>query len=153
MIEIVNTTRYKINRRQIITIGEAFLQHFKNSRVDVSLAIVGSTRMKLLNNQYRGINKSTDVLSFAGAEWEGNLLGEVIINPQEIKKFSKYKEILEFVGLDYPVKNFKKTEKYLFYFILIHGLLHLVGYDDSEELERQEMLLLGKKFLSKHDII
>lgn len=153
MIEIINTTKYKINRRQIRALSEAFLLHFKNSRVDVSLAVVGNQRMQLLNKQYRGIDKSTDVLSFAGAEWEGNLLGEVIINPHEIKKFSKYKEILEFVDLSYPVKNIKKTEKYLFYFILIHGLLHLVGYDDGTEPERQEMLFLGKKFLSKHVII
>ena len=81
------------------------------------------------------------------------LSGEVIINPQELKRLSKYKEILEFVGLSYPPKNLKKTEDYLFYFILVHGLLHLIGYDDSEEVDRQQMLSLGKKFLSKHVII
>ena len=153
MIEIVNTTKYKINRQKIITLSESFLQKFKNSRVDVSVAIVGSRRIQLLNNNYRGINKSTDVLSFAGAEWEGNLLGEVIINPSEIKKVYKYREVLAFIGLPYQAKNLKKIEKYLFYFILIHGLLHLVGYDDAEEVDRQEMLTEGKKFLNKHGII
>ncbi len=153
MIEIINTTKYKINRQKIIFLSEAFLQHFKNSRVDVSVAIVGSRRIKLLIKQYRGIDKSTDVLSFAGAEWEGNLLGEVIINPSEIKKVYKYREVLAFIGLPYQAKNLKKIEKYLFYFILIHGLLHLVGYDDAEESDRQEMLVLGKKFLNKHGII
>lgn len=153
MIEIVNTTKYKINRLQINKLSEAFLRHFKNSQVDVSIAIVGDRRIQLLNKEYRGLNKPTDVLSFAGAEWEGNLLGEVIINPNEIKKLKRYQEILEFVDLSYPPKNLKKAETYLFYFILIHGLLHLVGYNDSEENDRQEMLLLGKKFLSKHDII
>lgn len=153
MIEIVNTTRHQINKKKIITLSDAFLHQFKHSEVDVSVAVVGNRRIQLLNKQYRGLDKPTDVLSFAGAEWEGNLLGEVIINPQELKKLSKYKEILEFVGLSYPPKNLKKTETYLFYFILIHGLLHLVGYDDSEEADRQEMLTLGKKFLSKHDIM
>lgn len=153
MIEIVNTTRYNINRKKIISISESFLHHFKKSKVDVSVAIVGDRRIQILNREYRGYDKPTDVLSFKGAEWEGNLLGEVIINPQEIKKLSKYKEILEFIGFDYPPKNLKKAETYLFYFILVHGLLHLIGYDDSEEVDRQEMLRLGKKFLSKHDII
>ena len=153
MIEIVNTTRYQINKKKIVDLSDAFLHQFKHSEVDVSIAIVGDRRIQILNNNYRGLNKPTDVLSFAGAEWEGNLLGEVIINPSEIKKLSKYKEILEFVDLSYPPKNLKKAENYLFYFILIHGLLHLVGYDDSQESERQEMLLLGKKFLSKHGIM
>lgn len=153
MIEIVNTTKHRINRQKIKFLSEAFLSHFKNSRVDVSVAIVGSRRIRLLNKQYRGIDKATDVLSFAGAEWEGNLLGEVIVSPQEIKKISKYQDVLKFIGQSYPVKNIKKTEKYLFYFILIHGLLHLVGYDDDKEEDRQEMLLLGKNFLSKHDIM
>jgi probable rRNA maturation factor len=153
MIEIVNTTRHQINKKKIIALSEAFLHEFKHSEVDVSIAIVGDRRIQILNKQYRGFDKPTDVLSFTGAEWEGNLLGEVIINPREIKKLSKYKEILEFVGLSYPPKNLKKAETYLFYFILIHGLLHLVGYDDNEEVDRQEMLHLGKKFLSKRDIM
>lgn len=153
MIEIINTTKYKINKKKITSLCESFLKQFKNSRVDVSLAIVGSQRIQILNKQYRGIDKPTDVLSFAGAEWEGNLLGEVIVNPGEIKKISKYKEILEFIEQPYPPKNLRKTETYLFYFILVHGLLHLVGYDDHEEVDRQEMLRLGKKFLSKHDIM
>lgn len=153
MIEIVNTTRQHISKKKIITISEAFLHAFKKSKVDVSIAIVGDKKIKKLNHQYRGHNKPTDVLSFSGAEWEGNLLGEVIINPQEIKRLSKYKEILEFIGFSYPPKNLKITETYLFYFILVHGLLHLIGYDDDIETDRQEMLKLGQKFLSKHDII
>lgn len=146
MIEIINTTKTKINKKAIIFIATNFLQDFKHSRVDVSIAIVGDARIRSLNYKYRGHNQTTDVLSFAGAEWEGNLLGEVIINPQEIKRTAKYQEILEFIG---P----KKLKKYLFYFILVHGLLHLVGYDDEQENERQNMLCLGRDFLNKHGIM
>lgn len=153
MIEIVNTTKHKINKKKIVALSEAFLRKFKKSKVDVSVAVVGDERIKVLNKQYRGIDKTTDVLSFAGAEWEGNLLGEVIINPNELTRLTKYKEIINFVGLSYPPKNLKKTEEYLFYFILIHGLLHLVGYDDCEEKDRQQMLKLGRDFIAKHDII
>lgn len=153
MIEITNTTKHKMKQKQIAAITESFFRSFKNSRVDVSLAIVGDKRIRALNLKYRGHDKTTDVLSFAGAEWEGNLLGEIIINPNELKRLSKYKEILEFVGLDYPSQNIKKTENYLFCFILVHGLLHLIGYDDSRENERQIMLKLGRDFLSKHVIM
>jgi probable rRNA maturation factor len=149
MIEISNTTRVKISKTKITSLSEAFLRHFKKSEVDVSIAIISESRIKSLNNSYRGKNSTTDVLSFAGAEWEGNLLGEVLINPHELKKLSKYKEILEFCGFTYPLRSVAKAENYLFYFILIHGLLHLIGYDDHEENERQEMLILGRDFLKK----
>ena len=153
MIEITNTTKLKINKKKISAVSENFLRVFKHSQVDVSLAIVGDARIRTLNKNYRGLDKTTDVLSFAGAEWEGNLLGEVIINPQEIKRLSKYKEILEFAGLKYPPSNLKTATDYLFYFILVHGLLHLVGYNDETKADRQTMLKLGRDFLSKHGII
>lgn len=149
MIEITNITRKKISFKKISEIGEAFLHHFKKSKVDVSIAIIGDKKMRKLNKDYRGYDKTTDVLSFAGAEWEGNLLGEVLINPNQTKKISKYKEILEMSGFSYPPKNISKAQDYLFYFILVHGLLHLVGYDDAIEEDRQEMLRIGRNFLKK----
>lgn len=149
MIEISNTTKTKISKQKIISLSEAFLRHFAKSQVDVSIAIISEQRMKSLNNSYRGHDITTDVLSFAGAEWEGNLLGEVLINPYELKKLFKYREILEFCGFTYPWRSLAKVENYLFYFILVHGLLHLIGYDDDEEAERQEMLTLGRDFLKK----
>ncbi|MEI6835481.1 MAG: rRNA maturation RNase YbeY [Candidatus Falkowbacteria bacterium] len=153
MIEITNTTKLKINKKQLTNLSEAFLQTFKKSRVDVSIAIVGDLQIKRLNDKYRGHNTTTDVLSFAGAEWEGNLLGELIINPREIKRLHKYREILEFVGLKYPPVKLKSAETYLFYFILIHGLLHLIGYNDETEEDRLQMLQIGRDFLDKHGII
>ena len=81
MIELVNTTKHKINRKKIIAISEAFLQQFKKSRVDVSLAIVGDRRIQKLNKCYRGLDKPTDVLSFSGAEWRGNY------QPSRVKTF------------------------------------------------------------------
>ena len=104
--------------------------------------------MRRLNNDYRGIDKTTDVLSFAGDQvFDGNdknkYLGEVIMNFAEIKKVNKYLDI------------FAKAPKpdYLFYFIFIHGLLHLVGYDDVTEKGRLEMIRRGKDFLQKNGII
>lgn len=146
MIEIANTTNFKVNKPEVSLIFEAFFKFFKVKRGDVSLAIIGDRRMKTLNSIYRGYNKTTDVLSFTDTQ-------EIIINPQEIKRLSKYKEILEFIGINYPPKNLKKTQEYLFYFIFVHGLLHLIGYNDEKEKDRLEMLALGLNFLTKHGII
>ena len=145
MVEINNTTKQKINLKRLRTITEDWLKVNRKSAWDVSIAIVGSSRMKRLNCNYRGIDKTTDVLSFVGEEANSRepgkrFLGEVIINFEEVKKANKY---LEVFGL-------KKTADYIFYFLLIHGLLHLIGHEDEVEAERQKMLMLGEKFLRKY---
>lgn len=130
MLEINNTTKQKINIAKTKKIVEAWLLKNKKKNWEVSLAIVGPARMKSLNNIYRGIDKTTDVLSFTD-------LREIIINVEETKKANKYLEVF----------GEKKSADYIFYFLLVHGLLHLIGYEDDKEDERQKMLSLGKRFL------
>ncbi len=148
MLSINNTTKHKINIAKTKKIVEAWLLKNRKKDWEVSLALVGASRMKSLNNIYRGINKTTDVLSFSSAEIvkvvnlksklkEEKSLGEIIINIEETKKANKYLEVFEE----------KKSAEYIFYFLLVHGLLHLIGYEDEIEAERQKMLYLGKKFL------
>lgn len=145
MVEINNITKAKINSARTIKLVEEFLRVYKKPAGEVSIALVGASRMRRLNNDYRGIDKTTDVLSF-GIETKNNrvrrgeiknYLGEVIINIEETKKATKYLEVF----------GAKKSADYIFYFLLIHGLLHLFGYTDEKEAERLKMLSLGKKFL------
>jgi probable rRNA maturation factor len=145
MIEINNITKQKINLSKTKKIVEAWLKANKKGSWEVSLAIVGPARIKRLNADYRGIDKTTDILSFVGEEEGGRepgkkFLGEIIINIEEVKKANKYFEVF----------GTKKSAEYIFYFLLIHGLLHLIGYEDDEETDRQRMLLLGEKFLKKY---
>lgn len=148
MIEINNTTSQKINSVKTRKLIEDFLRVYKKSAFEVSIAIIGASRMRRLNNDYRGIDKPTDVLSFSGSG-EGiggrkkasvqKYLGEVIINIEEVKKANKYLEVF----------GIKKSADYIFYFLLIHGLLHLVGYNDEREADGLKMLSLGEGFLEE----
>jgi len=137
MIEINNTTAQKINQSKIKKIVNDFLVIHKKNNWEISIAIIGASRMRKLNDDYRGIDKTTDVLSFSG---EGKYLGEVIINIEEVKKNHKYLEVF----------GIKKSAEYIFYFLLVHGLLHLIGYTDDKEGERVRMLKIGEAFLEKY---
>lgn len=141
MLEINNTTKRKINSAKTKKIVEAWLKENHKNNWLVSLAIVGSRRMRRLNNDYRGIDKTTDVLSFSatGNGLDDKYLGEIVINIDEVDKANKY---LEVFGL-------KKPAEYIFHFLLVHGLLHLIGHNDEKESDRQKMLLLGEMFLQK----
>lgn len=131
MIEVANKTRSRINTRLVKKVTKEFLKIYGQEKYDVSIAFVGDIVMQRLNQKYRDIPKPTDVLSFKGSE---DLLGEVIIDYAQIKK---------------QAKKFGHTNKQELIFILAHGLLHLLGYDDSTEKGAKEMRKLGEAFIRK----
>lgn len=128
MIEINNKTRSGIDLESVKKVAEKFLRTYKINK-DISIAFVGDEVVKKLNHQYRKINKTTDILSFEG---DDNFLGELIINYAQIKR---------------QAKKFNNNIKQELIFILVHGLLHLAGYEDKTEKGRLEMEKLGQEFL------
>ncbi len=142
MLEITNKTKRKINQKTAQALADYVLRFYKKEALEVSLVVIGDKKMQSLNYQFRGLDKTTDVLSFLpdklAVKNSPEFLGDIFINVQEAARVSKYQEMF----------GAKKTPTYIFYFLLVHGLLHLLGYDDKAEKERQAMIILGSKFLS-----
>lgn len=130
MIEVNNRTKHKVNLLLVKKVTEKFLDYHKISNKEVSVAIVSDQEIKKLNRIYRHKDRVTDILSFEG---EGDFLGEIIIDYAQIKK---------------QAKEFGKKINEELIFILVHGLLHLIGYNDETENERLKMISLGEKFVS-----
>ncbi|PIR92529.1 rRNA maturation RNase YbeY [Candidatus Falkowbacteria bacterium CG10_big_fil_rev_8_21_14_0_10_44_15] len=126
-LEINNATKEKIDAKILKTAAKVFGKKMKINKQTVSVAFVDQAKIKKLNQQYRGLNRVTDVLSFADS---GQSLGELIICYPQIKRQAK------------QMRQAIQTE---LVFIFIHGLLHLVGYDDATDKGRKEMTGLGKK--------
>ncbi|MFA5228212.1 MAG: rRNA maturation RNase YbeY [Candidatus Paceibacterota bacterium] len=122
MIKIVNLSSEKINESLI---RKAVRIVLKEEKVEfpLSIAIVDSEEIKKLNYCYRKKNKATDVLSF------GEDINEIVICPEEIKKNGE---------------NFSKELKE----VIIHGVLHLLGYDhETTEKEAKRMFNKQDKYL------
>ena len=132
-VEINNKTKAKINLSLVKKIARKFLKKHKKEKKDLSVAFVGDKKIKELNKNYRKINEVTDVLSFPGEE---KFLGEIIIDYNQVKRQAR-----QFRG-----QGMRAVKEELI-FILAHGLLHLLGYDDGTEVGRREMERLGNKFL------
>ncbi len=135
MIEIENETDLIIN--------EVFLKEIANSLTnkDIELIITTDDEIQSINKQHRGIDKSTDVLSFPYEEMPMTPLGSIVISKDHIEQ--KAKELNH--SLD--------DELYL---LFIHGLLHLLGYDhevDNGEMREEEEKLIHKFNLPKSLII
>jgi len=128
-VEINNKTKNRIDLLLVKKTGEKFLKIKNKEKFDVSIAFISDSEMRKLNKRYRGIDKTTDVLSFSGEE---KFLGEIIISYAQIKRQAK------------ELGNKPKDE---LIFILVHGLLHLLGYDDKTEKGRLEMIRLGDEFI------
>lgn len=98
---------------------------------EVSLVFVDDARIQGLNEQYRGVDSPTDVLSFAMLEGESVpgeeeevILGDVVISLQTAGRQAR-----EFGH------SFRREAAYL----TVHGVLHLLGYDHQGEEDRQSM--------------
>ena len=131
MVEINNKTKTKINVKLIKVVAEKFATKYKINNKEISIALVGDSEIKKINKQYRQQDKVTDVLSFNG---EKNFLGEIVIDYVQIKR---------------QAKEFSKKDDEELVFILVHALLHLVGYNDETERGRLEMIRLAEKFINK----
>ena len=104
----------------------------------VEVTIVGEKKIKALNLKYRGKDKVTDVLSFSwleGGKMPGDFLGQIFIcYPQIVRQAEEYKVSVE--------EEFAR--------MLVHGLLHLVGYDHVKENEAKKMFVLQEKIIKKY---
>lgn len=116
----------KLRRRLVRLLKELDL-----GEADLSVSIIDDESIRQINQQYRGVDRPTNVLAFALEEGEPlvgapRVLGDIVISAETI--------IREAGPLGY-------TEAGMFYFYLIHGLLHLIGYDHEmgeAEAARQE---------------
>jgi probable rRNA maturation factor len=98
---------------------------------EVSLVFVSLEKIKELNQAYRGENRVTDVLAFTLEERP--LLGEVVIAPEVAKSQAQ----------DYGNTCQEEMEV-----LLIHGMLHLLGYDherseDEKKMRKEELKILS----------
>jgi len=81
MIEINNLTASSVDKKFLEKIAGSILKKEKRLDKDLSIALVGSERMRELNKKYRGKNLATDVLSFQYGD-----SGEVVICLPQVKK-------------------------------------------------------------------
>jgi probable rRNA maturation factor len=128
---------FKLNERRLEDILE-----FLSIERDVELILCGDDRITALNSEFRGIDSSTDVLSFPiDGELETLPLGSVVISMDRVEEVSKE------LGHSYD------DEVSL---LFIHALLHLLGYDhevDGGEMREMEKRIINTFSLPKSLIL
>ena len=145
MIEINNLTTNPIDEEFLKKITKKVLEGEGKKDIGLSLALVGSGRIRKLNKKYLGKNRVTDVLAFpeskvllekfkAGSLQKIQGTGEIVICLREVKK---------------NAKRFKTNFEKELARVLIHGILHLLGYNhEISEEKAKEMEEKQKHYLS-----
>lgn len=123
MIEINNLTTDPVDEEFLKKVSQKVLEGEKQKDKNLSIALVGQGRIRKLNKKYRGKNRVTDVLSFPE---DG--LGEIVICLREVKKNTKRHN-----------STFKKELAQ----VLIHGILHLLGY--NHEISKEKAKKMAEK--------
>ena len=138
MVEVINRQRYrKIDVPAWREFAEQASQAIDSTQQSATIVFVSDTVIKKLNRQFRGQNYATDVLSFPtkAEDFESDNqshLGEVVISVERAAAQAKEN------GL-----TFSNEVRQL----ILHGLLHLSGYDhetDNGEMNRLELRLRRK---------
>jgi len=131
----------KLNQRKIKGIIRKILQYLKvNEGIEISVLFTDDKFIRSLNNKYRGIDKPTDVLSFSlqgGAikspkVESDKLLGDIIISVETARRQAD------------TLNHSMEKELTI---LLIHGLLHLTGYDHGKNEDYKIMQEKESKIL------
>ena len=135
MIEVVNRQRrFKVDTEAWTTFATKALAAIGKDQSSATIAFVSDKRIRELNRQFRSIDKATDVLSFPADGPDELNLGDIAISAETAATQAKEN------GLSFDDEIAQ---------LILHGLLHLSGYDhetDNGEMNRLE-LRLRKKLL------
>lgn len=127
--EIVNEYGYKEDYSYLDEVLNHTLDKLNIKNAHFSIIFIDDEEMHRMNLEYRGIDRTTDVLSFA-LEDNDNIvseirnLGDVFISiPKMISQANEYEH----------------SEKRELSFLSVHGLLHLLGYDHTRSEEEEKI--------------
>lgn len=132
--------KVKIHKKEIKKCAEFVLKAMGEDAAELSLLFVDEAYIKILNSRYRKVDSATDVLAFSMREGEGcskdsPILGDVVISVDTAEREANQRKIT--------------TERELCLY-LVHGILHLLGYDDKKAREKKRMMAKEKELLDMY---
>ena len=115
--------RVPLARRNVAEIAQTVLRAEKVRRARLSIAFVDDDRIARLNRRHLGHRGATDVISFALSDASEGLVGDIYIAPAVARRNAAERGI--------PVRDELRR-------LVVHGVLHVVGYDHPEGAGRYE---------------
>ena len=140
--QITNLTDEKVNEKDLESVINKVSQTLGVENSIVSIVLTGDEHIHEINKIYRGIDRPTDVISFAFLDEETNPnnitdLGEIYISLEKA-----HTQAVEYNH------SFNREVCYL----VVHSILHLLGYDHMEDEEKKRMRKREEEILESLNI-
>ena len=119
------------------------LEHEKVKEAFFEISFVDEDTIQELNRDYRGIDRVTDVISFALEDKKDNFQSEIRFLGDIYICIPRMKE---------QALEYEHSIKRELSFLTVHGLLHLLGYDHRNEDEEKIMFVLQEEILNEENI-
>lgn len=134
-LTISNSTKTKINKREIHSLVRLLANDINFELESVSINFLTAEDIIPINVSYLGHNYSTDIITFNYSGENYTLDGEIFISLDDASYYAK----------KYNVELSTEIVR-----LVIHGFLHLVGYDDKTSEDKKEMKKFENKLVEKY---
>ena len=145
-IDIFTSPHYPVDRKIIRkAVQETFAKVGIKSFVQLSISIVGDRKVRELNQKFRGLDKTTNVLSFPLHGPDTDL--------DTVPKAGKTTPLGDVI-ISYPVARLEAADQNILVDqmigrLTVHGILHLIGFDHEDSFEARQMERLEDEIFVK----
>ncbi len=151
-------TNVGYHKHKIKYVLDGALKYLKqpSRHIEMSLSVVTPEEIRKLNEQFRGVDAVTDVLSFPTLDLGKQQLDHLNLPADAINsrtgKLNIGDVVICFDRAKEQAREYGHSLKREICFLSLHGLLHLLGYDHVEQSDEEEMNRLQEEILAKMHI-
>lgn len=139
------TISYKLKMLMRRVIEATLMEESFDNACEVSFTFTDNEKIHVLNRDYRGVDRPTDVLSFPMTDYE-NSTGEPLAD-EPVRSLGDIILSLEKAGEQ--AEEFGHSFEREVTFLCVHSMLHLLGYDHESEADEEEMCALQRVIMER----
>lgn len=116
----------------------------------ISITLTNPENIRRFNNEYRNVDKETDVLSFP--MFEKKEIEELVLQAEHIVEDVLGDIVISIDRVEKQAIEYEHSFERELSYMLVHGFYHLMGYDHIQEEDQKEMRLKEEKILQDLNI-
>ena len=142
-IEVFNETTEEIDIEEIKKLTDYLVKYMNVENAQFNVIFINNEKIREINKSYRGIDRETDVISFALEDEKTirveneRILGDIYISVEKAKM---------------QAEEYGHSFKREICFLTTHGFLHLLGYDHMKKEDKEVMFKLQEEILDSYGI-
>lgn len=130
--------KFRVNKIRVHTLVNSLKKELNFSISSLPINFISSSEITIINKKYLNHNYSTDIITFNYSDSKDDLDGEIFISYDDAEKSSR---------------KFKNSLAEEIFRLVIHGVLHLLGYDDMKAKDKKIMKSLENQLLNRNKFL